>query len=77
MRELNKRAKGKVCEFDGVVVAAAVSNFGSGCGSLGNVKADEITNLLDCTSWSGAGPGLMDDVIQGAFQVGPVGGFKF
>ncbi|KAL4305667.1 hypothetical protein AHAS_Ahas16G0101200 [Arachis hypogaea] len=23
-------------------IAAAVSNFGSGCGSLGNVKADEV-----------------------------------
>ncbi|XP_072052406.1 uncharacterized protein [Arachis hypogaea] len=27
-----------------------------------------IANLLDCTSWSGAGPGLMDDVTQGAHQ---------
>ncbi|KAL1369877.1 cytokinin riboside 5'-monophosphate phosphoribohydrolase LOG7 isoform X2 [Arachis hypogaea] len=37
----------------------------------------EIANLLDCTSWSGAGPGLMDAVTQGALQAGkPVGGFK-
>ncbi|MED6165457.1 hypothetical protein PIB30_099731 [Stylosanthes scabra] len=37
----------------------------------------EISNLLDCTSWSGAGPGLMDAVTQGALQAGkPVGGFK-
>ncbi|KAI4306174.1 hypothetical protein L6164_029475 [Bauhinia variegata] len=39
--------------------------------------AKEIANLLDCTSWTGAGPGLMDAVIQGALQAGkPVGGFK-
>lgn len=39
--------------------------------------AKEIANLLDCTSWSGAGPGLMDAVTQGAMQAGkPVGGFK-
>lgn len=37
----------------------------------------QIANLLDCTSWSGAGPGLMDAVTQGALQAGkPVGGFK-
>ncbi|CAJ1963977.1 unnamed protein product [Sphenostylis stenocarpa] len=39
--------------------------------------AKEIANLLDCTSWSGAGPGLMDAVTQGAMLAGkPVGGFK-
>lgn len=39
--------------------------------------AKEVGNLLDCTSWSGAGPGLMDAVIQGAMLAGkPVGGFK-
>ncbi|KAK7333414.1 hypothetical protein VNO80_30184 [Phaseolus coccineus] len=39
--------------------------------------AKEIANLLDCTSWSGAGPGLMDAVTQGAILAGkPVGGFK-
>ncbi|KAK7288520.1 hypothetical protein RIF29_01981 [Crotalaria pallida] len=39
--------------------------------------AKEIANLLDCTSWSGAGPGLMDAVTQGALIAGkPVGGFK-
>ncbi|KAF3453360.1 hypothetical protein FNV43_RR03800 [Rhamnella rubrinervis] len=37
----------------------------------------EIANLLDCTSWSGAGPGLMDAATKGAVEVGkPVGGFK-
>ncbi|GAB4849727.1 hypothetical protein Ancab_004523 [Ancistrocladus abbreviatus] len=37
----------------------------------------EIANLLDCTSWSGAGPGLMDAATKGALQAGkPVGGFK-
>ncbi|KAK3032471.1 hypothetical protein RJ639_037284 [Escallonia herrerae] len=36
-----------------------------------------VANLLDCTSWSGAGPGLMDAATQGALQAGkPVGGFK-
>ncbi|XLT24277.1 hypothetical protein HN873_055569 [Arachis hypogaea] len=36
-----------------------------------------IANLLDCTSWSGAGPGLMNAVTQGALQAGkPVGRFK-
>ncbi|KAF1879671.1 hypothetical protein Lal_00033329 [Lupinus albus] len=36
-----------------------------------------IANLLDCTTWSGAGPGLMDAVTQGALLAGkPVGGFK-
>ncbi|GAU29562.1 hypothetical protein TSUD_153120 [Trifolium subterraneum] len=38
---------------------------------------NEISNLLDCTTWSGAGPGLMDAVTQGALLAGkPVGGFK-
>ncbi|GAA0183383.1 hypothetical protein LIER_42396 [Lithospermum erythrorhizon] len=37
----------------------------------------EVASLLECTSWSGAGPGLMDAVTKGALQVGkPVGGFK-
>lgn len=37
----------------------------------------QIANLLNCTSWSGAGPGLMDAVTKGALQAGkPVGGFK-
>ncbi|KAK1583289.1 hypothetical protein Q3G72_022507 [Acer saccharum] len=36
-----------------------------------------IANLLDCTTWSGAGPGLMDAVTKGALEAGkPVGGFK-
>ncbi|XP_074344501.1 putative cytokinin riboside 5'-monophosphate phosphoribohydrolase LOGL10 isoform X1 [Apium graveolens] len=39
--------------------------------------AREVANLLDCTSWSGVGPGLMDAVNQGALEAGkPVGGFK-
>ncbi|XP_004294450.1 PREDICTED: probable cytokinin riboside 5'-monophosphate phosphoribohydrolase LOGL10 [Fragaria vesca subsp. vesca] len=37
----------------------------------------EIANLLECTSWTGAGPGLMDAATKGALQAGkPVGGFK-
>lgn len=33
--------------------------------------------MLDCTTWTGAGPGLMDAVIRGALQAEkPVGGFK-
>lgn len=37
----------------------------------------EVANLLDCTSWTGAGPGLMDAASKGALQAGkPVGGFK-
>ncbi|KAJ0935552.1 putative LOG family protein [Helianthus annuus] len=39
--------------------------------------AKEVANLLGCTSWSGAGPGLMDAATQGALQAGkPVAGFK-
>ncbi|KAK1360865.1 Cytokinin riboside 5'-monophosphate phosphoribohydrolase [Heracleum sosnowskyi] len=39
--------------------------------------AREVANLLDCTSWSGVGPGLMDAINQGALEAGkPVGGFK-
>ncbi|KAF8391652.1 hypothetical protein HHK36_023959 [Tetracentron sinense] len=37
----------------------------------------KIANLLDCTSWTGAGPGLMDAATKGALQARkPVGGFK-
>ncbi|XP_076911579.1 uncharacterized protein LOC143569590 [Bidens hawaiensis] len=37
----------------------------------------KVANLLGCTSWSGAGPGLMDAATQGALEAGkPVGGFK-
>ncbi|XP_021846483.1 uncharacterized protein [Spinacia oleracea] len=40
-------------------------------------SANEVANLLDCTTWTGAGPGLMDAAIKGALQAGkPVGGFK-
>ncbi|KAI3769177.1 hypothetical protein L6452_00277 [Arctium lappa] len=39
--------------------------------------AREVAHLLGCTSWSGAGPGLMDAATQGALEAGkPVGGFK-
>ncbi|KAM7252452.1 hypothetical protein ACFE04_024335 [Oxalis oulophora] len=39
--------------------------------------AREVANLLDSTTWSGVGPGLMDAVTKGALQAGkPVGGFK-
>lgn len=39
--------------------------------------AREIARLLDCTTWTGAGPGLMDAAIQGAFEADkPVGGLK-
>lgn len=37
----------------------------------------EIARLLDCTSWTGVGPGLMDAAIKGALEAQkPVGGFK-
>lgn len=37
----------------------------------------QIAQLLDCTTWTGAGPGLMDAAINGALQAKkPVGGFK-
>lgn len=39
--------------------------------------AKEIAIMLGCTTWSGAGPGLMDAVIKGALEVGkPIGGLK-
>ncbi|CAH1451028.1 unnamed protein product [Lactuca virosa] len=39
--------------------------------------AREVAKLLGCTSWSGAGPGLMDAATRGALEAGkPVGGFK-
>nr|GMC76425.1 probable cytokinin riboside 5'-monophosphate phosphoribohydrolase LOGL10 [Ipomoea batatas] len=41
------------------------------------MSPNEIATLLDCTSWSGAGSGLMDAVTKGALQAGKaVGGFK-
>ncbi|KAL5700205.1 hypothetical protein ACHQM5_025682 [Ranunculus cassubicifolius] len=37
----------------------------------------EIASLLDCTTWTGVGPGLMDAATKGALEVEkPVGGFK-
>lgn len=37
----------------------------------------EAATLLDCTTWSGAGPGLMDAVTEGALEAEkPVGGIK-
>ncbi|KAL1534086.1 putative cytokinin riboside 5'-monophosphate phosphoribohydrolase LOGL10 [Salvia divinorum] len=39
--------------------------------------AKGIASLLDATTWSGAGPGLMDAITKGALEAGkPVGGFK-
>lgn len=39
--------------------------------------AREVAKLLDCTTWTGAGPGLMDAANQGALEADkPVGGFK-
>lgn len=39
--------------------------------------AREVATLLDCTTWTGAGPGLMDAAINGALEAKkPVGGFK-
>ncbi|GAV87249.1 Lysine_decarbox domain-containing protein [Cephalotus follicularis] len=38
---------------------------------------EQIARLLDCTTWAGAGPGLMDAATKGALLAGkPVGGFK-
>jgi hypothetical protein len=37
----------------------------------------QIANLLDCATWSGAGPRLMDTVTQGVLLARkPVGGIK-
>ncbi|KAJ1690268.1 hypothetical protein LUZ63_014423 [Rhynchospora breviuscula] len=37
----------------------------------------EVAKMLDCTTWTGAGPGLMDAAIKGSLQAKkPVGGFK-
>lgn len=39
--------------------------------------AHEVALLLNCTSWTGAGPGLMDAVMKGAMEAKhPVGGFR-
>lgn len=41
------------------------------------IKLLQVAVLLDCTTWTGVGPGMMDAVVKGALQVGkPVGGFK-
>ncbi|XP_057249807.1 uncharacterized protein LOC104891808 isoform X2 [Beta vulgaris subsp. vulgaris] len=55
-----------------------------GCCKNGNLidfeertSANEIAYMLGSTTWTGAGPGLMDAAIRGALQAGkPVGGFK-
>lgn len=40
-------------------------------------KLLQVAVLLDCTTWTGVGPGMMDAVVKGALQAGkPVGGFK-
>ena len=45
--------------------------------SIFQIPFMQISELLDCTTWSGVGPGLMDAVTKGAMQAGnPVGGFK-
>lgn len=37
----------------------------------------QVAKLLGCTTWTGAGPGLMDAAIKGALQAKKrVGGFK-
>lgn len=37
----------------------------------------QVAELLDCTTWTGIGPGLMDAAAKGALRAGkPVGGFK-
>lgn len=41
------------------------------------IKLSQVAVLLDCTTWTGVGPGMMDAVVKGALQAGkPVGGFK-
>ncbi|EAY90807.1 hypothetical protein OsI_12409 [Oryza sativa Indica Group] len=51
-----------------------VRRLGRGAVYLGSSR---IARLLDCTTWSGAGPGFMDAATQGALEAGkPVGGFK-
>ncbi|KAG6492726.1 hypothetical protein ZIOFF_047691 [Zingiber officinale] len=60
-----------------------VNKLGRGAVYLGSSRLKEVKDaalialLLDCTTWSGAGPGLMDAAVKGALQVNkPVGGFK-
>ncbi|GJM95809.1 hypothetical protein PR202_ga12587 [Eleusine coracana subsp. coracana] len=51
-----------------------VHRLGRGAVYLGSSR---IARLLNCTTWTGAGPGLMDAAIQGALEAEkPVGGFK-
>ncbi|KAG0452007.1 hypothetical protein HPP92_025909 [Vanilla planifolia] len=39
--------------------------------------ARDVAKLLECTTWTGAGPGLMDAAIKGALEARmPVGGLK-
>ena len=41
------------------------------------LSMEQIVNLVNCTSRSGVGPGLMDGTTKGALQAWePVGGFK-
>ena len=45
--------------------------------SLPVLTSKQIARLLDCTTWTGAGPGLMDAAIQGALEADkPIGGLK-
>ncbi|KAK4797293.1 hypothetical protein SAY86_029619 [Trapa natans] len=70
---------------------ALINNLGRGVVYLGSSRMGpdhvhyskvfelgrEIAKLLDCTSWSGVGPGLMDAATKGALDARkPVGGFK-
>lgn len=49
----------------------------SSCLIASRIKLLQVAVLLDCTTWTGVGPGMMDAVIKGALQAGkPVGGFK-
>ncbi|KAL1294071.1 hypothetical protein AAHE18_19G114900 [Arachis hypogaea] len=54
-----------MCQFG----ATELHDVAALVGGIASQQVIKIANLLDCTSWSGAGPGLMDDVTQGALQV--------
>ncbi|KAJ0046588.1 hypothetical protein Pint_03987 [Pistacia integerrima] len=61
--ELSREARYLILSFSQITFKSAFS--------------EQIANLLDCTTWSGVGPGLMDAVTKGAMQAGkPVGGLK-
>lgn len=65
--------------FLGKVISSKVCLYSFANVYVGRVYkfTSQIASLLDCTSWSGVGPGLMDAITMGAMQAGkPVGGFK-